>query len=305
MRTLLLPFFFAVCSTLFSQEQEQEDYTYDSLKEQQLSGPVKSMTLKSFGAVKNAGGQIVKKAPGYQYSWFHDLHITYNLTGGALVAQEMDLSGQIVIERIFSYLNDRLTEVKNGYDTDLFEYDANGNMVMQAKKTEDPEVQGFYAFLKYEYNSRGQLVKTTETDGENTWQGSVVYTYDEKGNLISTKDYYDDSYLTTYFYNAENKLVKMVVKDGEEIIEVTNYTYEGSKRIESWEVYEDGKYNGKVVYTYDNDLEVKTVEYDGQTITETQVTTYEFDSRGNWIKKIIAINGTRFYIEERVIEYYQ
>lgn len=298
----MLVFLLAPFSTVFS--QEQEDYTYYSLKEQELSGPVKSVTVKSFTAGKNAGGQIVKKAPGQQYAWRKDLHITYNLTGGTLVAQELGTTGEVTSEIVFSYLNDRLTEVKEGYDTDLFEYDDAGNMIMQGKKSTRPGDEGFYAFLKYEYNARKQVVKTTETDGENVWQGSVVYTYNDKGNLISSKDYYDDGYLTTYTYNAENKPVKTTVKEGDEVIEVTTYVYDGSKTIETWEVFENGKYDGKVIYTFENGLEVKTVEYDGSTITETQITTYEFDERGNWIKKTVAINGTKFFIEERVIEYY-
>lgn len=288
-------------SPAFSQD---EDHTFFSMKEQQLTGPVKSVVLTSFSAKPDGKGGYVKVAPGHQYSWDHDMRIDYNENGSAIAAAKLYPDGRPMNETAFSYANGQLTEIRSFETVQVFEYDDKGRMAIMGERSAASDDEGFYAFTKYEYNDAGQLARTVDLDGEGNWDGGILYTYDATGNLIAMKEDYEDGFTETYTYDDKNRRISAIVKDDFGIQEKTTFVYDGKKTTETWEVYDNGVYSGKIVYTYENGLEVKTVEYDGQTVSETQVTSYTFDSNNNWIRKVVAINGKKFFIEERVIAYY-
>lgn len=298
----LISFILLTCfGPAFSQDK---DYLFFSMKEQHLSGPVKSATLVSFSAKPDGKGGYTKGASGHQYTWDRDMRITYNEAGGTVSAAELYPDGRVFSETQFTYTNGLLSEVRTAETVQVFEYDEQGRMLIMGERDAMPDDAGFYAFTKYEYDAAGHLVNEMDMDGAGEWEGGYVYTYDAKGNLATLKDDYE-AWTETYTYDEKNRVTRTVIKDAEGTVETTSWAYDGKKTTETWEDYEAGAYSGKVVYTYENGLEVKTVEYDGQTITETQVTTYEFDRNGNWIRKVVAIDGKKFFIEERTIVYFQ
>lgn len=297
----LLSIFIFVTICGFSQDL---DHTTFFLKEQQLSGPVKSVTHRSFSGRPDGKGGYIKGTPAYQYSWQQDMKIAYNAAGEPVSAAELNPDGSVLAETVFTYTDGKLTEVRTSETVQVFEYDDNGRMAIMGEREAVPEDAGFYAFTKYEYDAAGHLVAETDMDGEASWDGAFLYTYDAKGNLISMQYDYEDGFTETYAYDEKNRPARTVVTDEDGISEKTTFTYDGKKMTETWELYEEGVSIGKIIYTYEKGLEVKSVEYDGQTITETQVTTYEFDAKDNWIRKVVAINGKTFFIEERTIVYY-
>ena len=100
----------------------------------------------------------------------------------------------------------------------------------------------------------------------------------------------------------------MATGDSEDgLMEKTIYSYENNQlSIEDWELYTDNQPDGKVIYYYEGGNEVKTVETESDgSVTNTTETTYEFDQKGNWIKKtMIDSDDGSIYIVTRKIEYY-
>ena len=76
------------------------------------------------------------------------------------------------------------------------------------------------------------------------------------------------------------------------------------KSLEHWVDYEEGEPDGYIDDKFENGNIVETteVELDG-TVTLKEFCKYEFDTKGNWIQKIIDING-KYYVVERNIEYF-
>ena len=89
----------------------------------------------------------------------------------------------------------------------------------------------------YTYNALNQLVK----------ENDAVYKYDDAGNLISTTSA-DKS--ATYTYNAENKLIRATVQEGNNVsVEEYEYDYAGNRI---------SKTTGTETVTYLNDNSVLT-----------------------------------------------
>ncbi|MBR2105741.1 MAG: DUF2963 domain-containing protein, partial [Treponema sp.] len=62
-------------------------------------------------------------------------------------------------------------------DTDLYEYDENGNRVKRTRLNADGTTYSY----QYEYNENGNLIKETYTDTEG---GITISEYDENGKEI-------------------------------------------------------------------------------------------------------------------------
>lgn len=88
---------------------------------------------------------------------------------------------------------------------------------------------------KYEYNAVGQLIADYDYYDHKVYTMNT-YAYDDNGNLVATTPYYEGNPLgyETRKYDTQNRLVEyeyQVESDGG----ISQYTYEGNKRIENSE----------------------------------------------------------------------
>lgn len=143
------------------------------------------------------------------------------------------------------------------------------------------------------YDENGNEIEVTVTDLNGRLRHKYVYAYDSRGNCTETAG-----------YNSEGKLdYKWVTKfdeNGNEL-ETTRYGWGGVYQFKDVRVYND---KGLVIelthLTNDPSLNSKTI------------TTYEYDSYGNWIKsidsKLVLENGKTFFkpdrVDYRIITYY-
>lgn len=119
----------------------------------------------------------------------------------------------------------------------------------------------------YTYNSGNQLI----SDSENQYQ------YDRNGNLVQKTErgyYYGDTRTRSYFYDFENRLVKVIKVDDDETVTVTFKYDPFGRRIEKAVTDEDDwdTETKTTTYIYDNEgiiLEFLTTAKYGRSWTET------------------------------------
>ncbi len=146
-----------------------------------------------------------------------------------------------------------------------YNYDQAGNLVSET----DP--RGAYYTTTYVYNNLGREVEIDEPVGVPGGSGpataSILITYDANGNVLSRSDARDPSYLTTYVYDALNRLIKRTDPAGSML-----FTYDADDNLIS-STNADGNLT---TYSYDLD-DRKTDELDA----DGAHTAFQYDADGN------------------------
>ena len=140
------------------------------------------------------------------------------------------------------------------------------------------------------YDAQGNLaedvVYAPASDSPEGIKSRTTYTYDPHGKLSETTTYSNSShnvlYRATYTYGSHGKLSK-----------ATHYDAERDPILKSIETYDArGNMSKKVTYYYTRVGKGKERE---SYPPNTEVYTYEFDARGNWIKKSGSIRIITYY----------
>ena len=155
-------------------------------------------------------------------------------------AEVYDESDILTKDYEFHYSGKFLTEVKyNTYDQDgssafntVLTYDADGRLV--SRISGDPDTPGMNSGRENTYNESGQLVSSRG------WEGGVVetdYEYDAAGNLIREIEEYDaGSTITEYWYREDGVLSSAsatydLTWTGEVWTETITYSYDAQGRL--------------------------------------------------------------------------
>lgn len=198
----------------------------------------------------------------------------------------------------------------------LYEYDANGNMVVEAwNKPESDAALGVYdvKYKKYilTYNELNQLVaehqyRNLTTEGEYKTYYRYTYSYDEAGNMTMkikdkyTSDYTDfklyRKYIYTYDADGQELTVRIskanATEDGYEDYDLTTYTYDanGEKTSKAVDDFAAGEWSKTKDYTYTIDpvtgfvTEVQATQLEDSVWENTSANAlYEYDVNGNII----------------------
>jgi hypothetical protein len=299
------------CGKICSQESIIEAENLNTLG---LSGKVKTLTEASYKAKKTTAG-IVKSTKGWQYEFENDSESHFDTLGNLILENKIEAGKK---EAVYSIKYDslhRIVLVSRFYFTHTFVYDSLNKITSSQKKNRQPETGSKASFAAktetgrrflYYYNDQNLLIKTESFDDQSE-AAIETFQYGPSGKLILnewTKGNYTETH--QYTYNEDWLLIKEELRDNVEgILETTNYSYKGKERIlEHWVDYEKGKPDGYINETFEKGNPIKTVEVDSDgTIAATELCTYQFDSKGNWIKKTIT-SDEEYYIVERIIAYY-
>ncbi|MFL9845110.1 RHS repeat domain-containing protein [Flavobacterium rhizosphaerae] len=183
-----------------------------------------------------------------------------------------DNQGNLVKEE--QYLNSEYVQVKT-----VYKYDEANKKIVESQYSKDSLVYN----MSYKYDGDNVIEKkATAPDG--TIQYSQEFTYDNKGNVLTQTIYdsFDNSTLTdTYVYDDAGNKAK-------------------------WSVEKNGKKEADVFYEYDkekNMTSAKALNGEGASI-ENRKYTFEYDDKGNWVKKTIFIGETPKFVIKRDIVYY-
>lgn len=237
-----------------------------------------------------------------------------------------------------------------------YEYNSDNLVTKETYKSVDSEGQKHESVTTYEYKNKGKFVPmqffhlydtglvpdlSKVTEVSNGVTSTVTYTFGSDGNLTMTLDYGDgdsDTY-TVEFKGAYPYHMEIVYENNVSDF-IGPITYQSNGMFDCYTEgfnYEDGskstrKYyfrkdfnNAMLMEKYDLDQswshDVTTYEYDakGNMVKETEVIEnftegetytyiwtykYEFDSKGNWIKRTSSSDAGNEFVETRTIEYY-
>ncbi|WP_294818719.1 hypothetical protein [uncultured Flavobacterium sp.] len=171
------------------------------------------------------------------------------------------------------YLNSEYIQVKN-----LYEYDAQNRKISETRYSKDKTL---YKTV-FEYRD-GNLVKKETTGPDGVIASTEKSSYDKKGNLLER-----------YIYDGFDK---------SQIHEMRSYDTNGN--MTGNKVTRNDKIEFEALNKYDernNLVKTQTANGAGQ-IYDSRVYSYDYDSKGNWIKKTVYINDKPSIIIERAISY--
>lgn len=288
-----------------SSKTKAEEYSY---KEIELNCPVKSIDVRTYEASCKFG-EVIKGELIYRN-----------------YLAEFDKAGNVI----------RQTEYNSSGDVDfvrMFKYDEKNNNIEEMSYSREGELE---ALQKIEYNDAGEIVKYFNYAEDGSIVSSAEHEYEGEYCVRSRYVKYDENVATI----EEEWVAK---RDGERILEIAMYINGKLEEVQKYLTYEENggllaecviydadgvklrefyqendghgiklfkshdfidgseseyrvKRNdrGHIVYIYDSQLEHKETYYE-----------YEYDSKGNWTKKVMLKGAMKMPVEivEREIKY--
>ena len=201
--------------------------------------------------------------------------ITYNLQDNPIdrMTYMYDKNGNLTGENL--YLGTEVIQIKNQY-----KYNSKNQKVTEARYDKDSNI---IFTTEYEYDGDNLIIKkVTDKNGETEYMEKMSYTPKGELEIKTTLDSFDGTETIERFQydNNGNKTSRIVEKNNEVSLKVKY------------------KYNDKGL------LEELAVIDSKENPVDTRAYTYTYDEKGNWIEKLITINGERKFIEKREITYY-
>jgi hypothetical protein len=192
----------------------------------------------------------------------------------------------------------------------VFKYDANGNMIELSNYKTDGKVN---STIRSTYDANGKLIKEETLLGNGKVDLVSTIKTDAKGNKIEQEDVRPMgniifNYKYYYKYDEKGQLTERIAYRGNGTFlfkYIFNYDDNGN-RIEWIQQGPDSSVVGKVIYKYNekNALSEQT-EYNGSgSIKAIYTYSYEFDKKGNWIRRKKMQDGKVVEIKERDVKYY-
>lgn len=133
---------------------------------------------------------------------------------------------------------------------------------------------------KYEISEEGNPSKLNYKTNDGRYNWSETFKYDNNGNVIEVEH-----------YRTENAI------DSKEI-----YNFNDEGFLSTSELHKDGKLVTKNTFTTDEEGSRTEMNYGADNSTYTYI--YNYDSKGNWIKKIVFENNSPSGVLVREIEYF-
>lgn len=180
-----------------------------------------------------------------------------------------------------------------------------------------PDGAGGEKYL-YKYDAAGNLVEEALREHKGALVSRNTFAYDDAGRQLSQTRYDADGSLSSTYsitYDAHGKPVERVRHEGGILTYRIRYTYDSKRRLITQETVgsvleadvppTEAHAPGRVVYVYKGkDWPREAIAYDADGPVRERLA-YEYDSRGNWVKKtrIIRPGTGPTARESRRVEY--
>jgi hypothetical protein len=279
----------------------------NDLKELGLKGKVRSFTEETFKAADKFGEIVKGNKEGISRS------VTFYANG--MIAEDMYISPDGKISSIKRNMYDNKgNKIENVYNSDgkinntkKIIYDDNGNITEESIYNSSGILESKYS---YKYGAKGDMTEQNIYNSEGNKSGTELYSYDDNGNKTEENIYNSTGDLTDShkFVSDKDENGNLVIKDifkteDGEYTEWQKFDAAGNK-IEEGSGRTEGKNNTVTTFKYDgNGNAVEEYCNDPEQYIKYQ---YEYDSRGNWIKKIVFEKkvGIPQLLTERKIIYF-
>ncbi|GEM_PF-3919365 len=190
-------------------------------------------------------------------------------------------------------------------------YDKDGNEAGRKIYDTNGDLKEVIACL---YNEQNKLKEETGINAQGEMTTRTTYKYNDKGMMVEenlwTLIYANPIATTTYSYDDEGRMKESIAwysykKDKVMWRYVYEYNAQGQKVMQKT-FKEDGSLERKYVYEYNDKGYQSKEEVTGDVILgSTYIFKYQYDKKGNWIKRIEIFEGEPSGITERIINYYE
>lgn len=179
-----------------------------------------------------------------------------------------------VIEEDF-YLTSYTIQYKN-----IYKYDKKNRQISEASYTAAGK-KNFETISEYKGNN---LTKKYTINAKGETEYSEDFTYDQKGNILTKLRY--------------ESIDKSTIQD--------KFMYDDKGNKVSWQILKNNTPISGAQFSYDshNNLTSVISTDDKNNVIDKREYTYEYDKKGNWIKKTSRINNTKLLSSERTITYF-
>ncbi|MHA3788896.1 RHS repeat domain-containing protein [Flavobacterium hauense] len=190
--------------------------------------------------------------------------------------------------------------------------------------------------IAYVYDSKGNLIEEDLYLTSEYIQHKIIRKYDKKNRLTSEARYDKDSkkrletfseyqgdnltkkytlndkgvteYSQEFTYDKKgNTLTKLTFDNFDKSTSIDTHTYDSKGNKLTWEVTKNGKIFMKANFSYDkygNTTLIEVMEPTGKIVDKREYI-FEYDAKGNWIKKTTKIKDVPQFIAERQITYFE
>lgn len=211
---------------------------------------------------------------------------------------------------------------------ETIKYNFKGNRISE---TEYASTGGIENRIIYKYNKRGKRIETIAFNNGVEFYERTTHKYDSKGNQVKENSYYPSGKLKIRIFYKFSVLDSLGGKGRPIILNFYEPEIRGNQ-IEASLYDEEGQFYRRFTYAYDAKgtlIEENTYDYDGSLYHRSLYTNddkgnpvkvkaykgdgtsdyswnyqYEYDKKGNWIKKQCFGEVIPSYIAERKIKYY-
>ncbi len=227
----------------------------------------------------------------------------------------------------------------------VYKYDLKGNKIEDSFYYHTGQFGGKTV---YTFDDRGNQTSQTLYSADGIVSGKTIFTFDDKGNDTQAINYQGGilRYKFISKYDGKGRILEKETIEFNAIPNVTTshapipgkviFTYDDKKRTKEITTYKpDGALVESVIYTYDNqnnEIERVVFKEDGSpnnlviqfydninepgskfrgSLSGKSLVEFEYDSHGNWTKKIHLIRSGKdakpeaYYAEEQMITYYR
>jgi len=194
----------------FSQGYLEEHANLFKNDETNLSGKIKSIRDSVF-MFKEKFGEVVEVSVGENRIVEYDNkgNINKKISLGVIYYYKGDQNDNIIQETMYGY-NQYSGEREELKRKIFYKYSEDG------KRTEMKLYGGYHGNLKitetYEYDSKGNLIKTIIKSSESKPPGYITYNYDNNGNVTKESRYYwsldNPPRQITYFYDNNHSVIE-------------------------------------------------------------------------------------------------
>jgi hypothetical protein len=165
---------------------------------------------------------------------------------------------------------------------------------------------------KFKYDENRNVIESNVYNSDGSLDGMTAYKYDDSGNEIESSTYNSGGYLesktNSKYDDSGNEIESSTYNSGGRLQFKNTYKYDGrGNNIETNDYQADGSLEYKDTRKFDengNVIESNVYNSDGS-LDGKSTFSYDFDNKGNWIKKIQFRNEIAEYIIEREYEYYE
>ena len=311
----------------------------NDLSDLKLCGKVKSSKSISYEAVVKSGnvskGKIIEDTYSYmvfneqgnileENNYKRDSILTskklykYNEFGNLIEGKIYKPASILTEQQVFVYNSDRklISKTVTTYDekgklkgTSIDFFNDQGNRIASSDYNADSILTRKFSA---EYDHRGNLIHRSSQNKEGKVVFENSFVYDNNGKvakeIISWEDQVSTKY--TYEYNEQGYLARKSTFSGHGFNMVSSYSYdEDGNLIERY--ITGGSNPQRWTYNYDDQGQaIEEIEYKcgiislfDETVAKSS-SLFEYDSKGNWIKKILYDNEIPKSIIERKFEYF-